>query len=444
MRAIIIGAGKVGFSIAQMLSQEEHDVVVIDRIGERLDTVAEHLDVQVLSGNGASPSVLMEAGAEGAELLAAVTEADELNIVSCLVARSLGVKRTIARVRNPEYVDLDHLTHKEALGIDLIINPERVTAMAIARLAANAEAKNAEYFADGKIQLLELEIKPDTKVAGTALKDLSSPHPFLIVAILRDGKVVIPRGKEKLKLEDKVFILAQTHEMRKIEEIFGQRHKEVENVAILGGGRGGFYLAQQFENAHVHVKIIEKDLARCQFLAERLNHSLVIHGDGADLQLLEDENIGATDLFVALTGDDKLNLLVTLLAKHLGAKKTIAQIRRSNYNPLVEKVGIDRVVSPRKLTAGAILGFVRKGKVISVTLLDDTEAEITEFIVPETYRHRGKALKDIAFPAGAIIGALVRDNKVIVPGGHDIILSGDRVIIFTLPNYSQKIEKFFS
>ncbi|MGI6679758.1 MAG: Trk system potassium transporter TrkA [Dehalobacterium sp.] len=444
MRTIIIGAGKVGFSIAQMLSQEEHDVVVIDRMGDRLDTVAEHLDVQVVSGNGASLSVLKEAGAENAELLAAVTEIDELNIVSCIVARSLGVKRTIARVRNPEYVDLDRMTHKEALGIDLIINPERVTAMAIARLAANAEAENAEFFAEGKIQLLELEIKPEMKAAGTILQDLKCPYSFLIVAILRGGRVVIPRGKDKLKLGDKIYILAQTHEMREVEKIFGQRHQEVANVAILGGGRGGFYLAQQLENDHVHVKIIEKDITRCRFLAEQLNHSLVIHGDGADLQLLEDENIGATDLFVALTGDDKLNLLVSLLAKHLGAKKTIAQIRRSDYNPLVEKVGIDRVVSPRKLTAGAILGFVRKGKVISVTLLDDTEAEITEFIVPDSYRHRGKALKEINFPTGAIIGALVRDKKVIVPGGHDIILPGDQVVVFTLPNYSQKIEKFFS
>jgi trk system potassium uptake protein TrkA len=335
LRTIIIGAGKVGFSIAQMLSQEEHDVVVIDRMGDRLDTVAEHLDVQVVSGNGASLSVLKEAGAENAELLAAVTEIDELNIVSCIVARSLGVKRTIARVRNPEYVDLDRMTHKEALGIDLIINPERVTAMAIARLAANAEAENAEFFAEGKIQLLELEIKPEMKAAGTILQDLKCPYSFLIVAILRGGRVVIPRGKDKLKLGDKIYILAQTHEMREVEKIFGQRHQEVANVAILGGGRGGFYLAQQLENDHVHVKIIEKDITRCRFLAEQLNHSLVIHGDGADLQLLEDENIGATDLFVALTGDDKLNLLVSLLAKHLGAKKTIAQIRRSDYNPLI-------------------------------------------------------------------------------------------------------------
>lgn len=444
MKAIIIGAGKVGFSIAEMLSYEGHDVVVIDHDAERLNTIDEHLDVQVLCGNGASVSVLKEAGVAGAELLAAVTELDELNIVSCIVGRSLGVKRTIARVRNPEYVDLDKSTQKEALGIDLIINPERVTALEIAKLATNAEAHIVEFFANEKIQLLELKVTANTPVPDIEIKDFRFPHPFLIVAILREDKVIIPKGKDKVKLGDMVFVLAQTKDMQEVEKFFGQRRTKVENVVILGGGRIGYYLAQQLELKHVNVKIIEKELTRCKFLAEHLNRSLVIHGDGADLQLLEDENVGSTDLFVSLTGDDKLNLLVSLLAKHLGTKKTIAQIRRSDYNPLVEKVGIDRVVSPRKLTAGAILGFVRKGKVVSVTLLNDAGAEITELIVPETYRYSGIALKEVGFPSGAIIGALVRENKVIVPRGHDIILPGDRVIVFTLPNSSQKVENFFS
>ncbi|MEL7563522.1 MAG: Trk system potassium transporter TrkA [Dehalobacterium sp.] len=444
MKAIIIGAGKVGFSIAQMLSYEGHDVVVIDLDADRLNAIDEHLDVQVISGNGASVSVLKEAGVSGAELLAAVTELDELNIVSCIVGRSLGVKRTIARVRNPEYVDLDQNTQKEALGIDLIINPERVTALEIAKLATNAEAYIVEYFANEKIQLLELEVTANIPIADLEIKDFNSPHPFLIVAMLREGKVIIPKGKDKVKLGDMVFVLAQTKDMKEVEKFFGQRRTKVQNVVILGGGRIGYYLAQQLEQKHVDVKIIEKDLTRCKFLAEHLHRSLVIHGDGADLQLLEDENVGSTDLFVSLTGDDKLNLLVSLLAKHLGTKKTIAQIRRSDYNPLVEKVGIDRVVSPRKLTAGAILGFVRKGKIISVTLLNDAGAEIVELIVQENYKYRGLALKEVNFPSGAIIGALVRDNKVIVPRGHDIILPGDRVIVFTLPNSSQKVENFFS
>lgn len=444
MKAIIIGAGKVGFSIAQMLSFEGHDVVVIDRSTERLKTIDEHLDVQVVSGNGASVSVLKEAGVTEADLLAAVTELDELNIVSCIVARSLGVKRTIARVRNPEYVDLDKNTSKEALGIDLIINPERVTAMEIAKLATNAEAQVVEFFANGKIQLLEFEITSQNPIPDKELKDLNCPYPFLIVAILRNGKVIIPKGNDKIKFGDMIFILAQTKDMKDVERFFGQRRIKLENVVILGGGRIGYYLAQQLELRHINVKIIEKNLTRCQFLADNLNRTLVINGDGADLQLLEDENVGATDLFVALTGDDKLNILVSLLAKHLGTKKTIAQIRRSDYNPLVEKVGIDRVVSPRKLTAGAILAFVRKGKIISVTLLDDAGAEISELIVPETYRHSGKALKDVDFPSGAIVGGLMRENKVILPRGHDIIIPGDRVIVFTLPNSTQKVQRFFS
>ncbi|WP_148133556.1 Trk system potassium transporter TrkA [Candidatus Formimonas warabiya] len=444
MKSIIVGAGKVGYSIAQMLSSEGHDVIVIEIDPTRLHTVEEHLDVQTICGNGANPSVLKEAGVEESDLLAAVTELDELNIVSCLLAKSLGVKRTIARVREPEYVDLDQMTQKNALGIDLIINPERVTAHEIAKLITKPEAQIVEYFAGGKVQLLELKMMENSPVCNLELKYLECPQQFLIAAILREGKVIIPRGKDMIKVGDMIFVLAQTKEMGEVERFFGQRRTRMQNVVILGGGRIGYYLAQLLEHKHMNVKIIEKDFNQCQFIAQNLHRCLVIHGDGTDLQLLEDENVGATDLFVAVTGDDKINLLVSLLAKHLGTKKTIAQIRRSDYTPLVEKVGIDRAVSPRKLAASAILRFVRKGKIVSVTLLNDAQAEMMELIVPESYRYAGKCLKDVGFPSGAIIGALVQENKIIIPRGRDIVCPGDRVIVFALPNSIQKIEQFFS
>lgn len=444
MKAIIIGAGKLGFSIAQILSEEGHDVVVVDLREERLDIIVEHLDIQTQEGSGASVSVLKEAGVANADLLIAVTELDELNIVSCIVARSLGAKKTIARVRDPEYVDLDRNTQKNALGIDLMINPERVTALEIAKLTTNVEAQDVEFFADGEIQMLELKVTQNTPVLDQRMQDYKFPYSFLVVAIRRRGKVIIPQGKDSIILGDMVFVLCQTKDMGEVEKYFGQRRTKVENVVILGGGRIGYYLAQQLEKRHVDVKIIEKDKERCHFLAHNLNRSIIIQGDGGDLQLLEDENVGTTDLFVSLTGDDKLNMLVSLLAKHLGTKKTIAEIRLPDYNPLVEKVGIDKVVSPRNLTAGAILGFVRKGKVISVTLLDDGGAEISELIVPDNYHFHGMTLAEVSFPEGAIVGAIVRKKKVIVPRGHDIILSGDRVIVFNLPSATQKVEKFFA
>lgn len=444
MKTIIIGAGKVGYSIAQMLSREQHDVTVIDTDEERLKIVEEHLDVQTICGNGASSDVLKEAGVGESDLLAAVTEADELNMVACYFAKSFGTKHTVARVRNPEYVDFDTSSGLKLMGIDMIINPERVTANEIAKLTKIAEAQNVEYFANGKIQLLELKVTETSPAIDIPLMDLKFEHSFLIVAIVRGDKMIIPRGKDRILAGDVIFVLAETREMIEIERLLGQRRLKVENVVILGGGRIGYYLAEQLEKSRINVKIIEKDLMKCKMIARKLNNALVINGDGTDLQLLEDENVGSTDLFVAVTGDDKINLLVSLLAKHLGARKTIAQIRRSDYTLLVEKVGIDRAISPRVLTAGAVLRFVRKGQIVSITLVSDSRAQITELIVSEGCRNAGKYLKDIRFPVGAIIGAVARGDRVIVPTGNDMVLPGDRVVVFALPSAIQKVERFFA
>ncbi|MDD2496996.1 MAG: Trk system potassium transporter TrkA [Desulfitobacteriaceae bacterium] len=443
MKAIIIGAGKVGYSIAQMLSYEGHDVIVIDLEEARLKAVDDHLDVQTICGNGASSDVLREAGVREADLLVAVTEGDELNMVSCFIGKSYGVKRTIARVRNPEYVDFDKSSGLGPIGIDLIINPERVTANEIVKLTKIAEAQNVEYYAGGKVQLLELKVTEKAPVAGRQLKEFGFNAPFLIVAILRDDKMIIPRGNDSVLAEDIIFVLAETKEMREVERFFGQQRIKIESIVILGGGRVGYYLASKLEKLRYSVKVIEKDINKCKSIAQRLNNTLVINGDGTDLSLLEDENVGDTDLFVAVTGDDKLNMLVSLLAKHLGAKKTIAQIRRSDYISLVEKVGIDRAISPRLLTAGAVLRFIRKGQVVSITLVSEARAQITELIVTENYPYAGAYLKDIKFPSGAIIGALTRGDKVIVPSGEDRVMQGDRVIVFALPEATHKVEKFF-
>jgi len=443
MKAIIVGAGKVGYNIAQMLSYEGHDVTVIEIDEERLTAIEEHLDVQVINGNGASADLLRAAGVAEADLLAAVTERDELNMVACLIAKSQGVGRTIARVRNPEYVDFDQTTRKDALGIDLIINPEKVTAIEIAEMVTNAEAHDVEYFMEERVQLLELRMPEDAPVNGLELQQLDFSHPFLVVGILRNGKMIIPHGKDKILAGDSIFILGETKEMPAVGKIIGQKPTKIESVVILGGGRTGHYLAEQLAKKHVSVKIIDKDLPQCKRIAQELSNCLVIYGDGTDLQLLEDENVGDTDLFVALSGDDKKNMLVSLLAKHLGAKKTIAQISRSDYAPLLEKVGIDRAISPRLLTAGAILRFLRKGKVVSITLIGEAKAQMTELIVPDNYPYAGKKLKEIKIPQGVIIAAIAREQQVIIPRGQDTILPGDRVLVCSLPQAVKKVDQFF-
>ncbi|KUO52175.1 MAG: potassium transporter TrkA [Desulfitibacter sp. BRH_c19] len=443
MKTIIIGAGKVGFSIAQILSYANHDVVVIENNSERKQIVEEHLDVQTILGSGGSISTLQEAGICDAQLLVAVTEYDELNMISCLLGKKLGVKKTVARVRNPEYADNNQVS-ADSLGIDLVINPEQVTAEMVGKLAEVPEAINVDYYADGRVQMVELQLTKDSPVANKQLKDIKFPKPNLIVAILRNEEMIIPRGDDQLKPDDLVFVLAETTNMVAIEKVLGKERIKTENVTILGGGRIGFYLAQLLEKKGYTVKLIEKNIEICKQISQKLTNTLVLQGDGSDITLLEEEEVGQTDFFVAVTNDDKVNLLVSIIAKHLGAKRTIAQIRRTEYVPLVEKVGIDIAISPRLLTAGAILRFIRKGDIVSVSLIGGAKAEMIELIAQTDSRVIGKQLKDLKFPKDAIIGAVVRGEDVIVPTGRDSIKPCDRVIVFALPKAISKVEKFFT
>ncbi|MBS3976593.1 MAG: Trk system potassium transporter TrkA [Syntrophomonadaceae bacterium] len=444
MRVVIVGAGKVGFNIAQMLSQESHDVIVIERDEERQRIVEENLDVQTIFGNGASVNVLENAKIREADLLVAVTEQDELNMVACLVAKNMGVPRTIARVRNPEYIDTATMAQAASLGIDLVINPEKVAAKAIAELVEVPEALAVEYYADGKVMLLELSLMPNNPIVNKKLRDLNFSYPYLIAAILRSGKIMVPRGDDLLLPYDHIFIVAETRLMKEIEKLLGSERAKIQSVFILGGGRLGFYLAKLLERKNLSIKLLEKDVNKCMEITNQLNKVMVLNGDGTDIHLLEQENVGKSDLFVAVTDDDKVNLLVSLLAKELGAKKTIAQIRRSDYISLVERVGIDVAISPRTLVASAILKYIRKGGIVSVSLWQGGGAETMEIIVPDHLAILGKPLQSYKFPRSALIGAIVRANKVIIPSGSDVLLAGDLIIVFALPEAVSKVEQFFA
>ncbi len=446
MKCIIIGAGKVGYSIAATLSEERHEVTVIDLDGSRLENLEEHLDVHVIEGNGAQIKILEEAGVGQADLLVAVTEMDELNMVACFIAKSLGVKRTVARVRDPGYAPLDSSSRQTGLGIDLIINPERVTAQEIVKLITFPEAYNVSYYADGRVQLLELELKYNSPVIGYTLLELEFPYPCVIVAIIRDDAVIIPCGKDRLLSGDRVFILAASKDMVDLESYLGIPRSHINNITILGGGLLGYYLATMLEKnkRRLNVKLIESDPLCCDELAESLNHTLLINGSGTDLSLMEDENVGGMDLFIAVTDDDKENLLACILAKYLGAQKTISQIRRSDFVNMVEKVGIDRAVSPRNLMVANILKFIGKGSIISLTIFDEERAQMAELVIPANAKVVGKTLQQLAFPPHAIIGIMVRGKNVIVPTGQDVILAGDRVIVFALPHTIRQVEDFLT
>ena len=400
----------------------------------------------MIGGSGSSTSVLEAAGVRSADMLLAVTETDELNMVACLLGKKYGVKTTVARVRNPEYLEVKDFNFKESMGIDLIINPERVTALEIAKIIRHPEATNVDYYAMGKVQMVELEIKKQSPLVGKKIKELDTAHPYNIICIEHQQKIVVPRGDDTLYEGDRIHLMAQTTQMRDVEKMLGFQTPRVEHISILGGGRTGYYLAEILEQQRpeLEIKIIEKDLLRARQISANLSQTLVIHGDGSDYQLLQEENIGNSDLFIAVTDDDKINVLCSLIASNLGVKKAICQVKRTDIAPLVEQIGIDTILSPRLLTAGAILKYLRRGDIISVTVFSDDRAEMLELLAQPGSSAVNKELRHIKFPRGSVIGAVMRDERVIIPDGRFEIKPYDRLMVFSILKSIHKIERLFA
>lgn len=443
MKIIIVGAGKVGFVLAHMLSNENHDVTVVERDEDRMLTVEERLDVDTVLGSCTSTAILRKAGIADADMVLAVTERDELNIVSCFIAKSFGVKTTIARVRSPEFVDLDSETLKKSLGIDLIINPERVSAAQICKMLDYPDAINVDFYNKGRVLLLEFKILDSTVVVGKLLKDIKTHHAYLIVGIMRHGKMIIPNGNDTIMKNDRLFLITSTEHMEEVGHDFGQSRKKAKSIIIVGGETISYYLASELEKRGLNIKIFEEDYEKCKILANTLNDSLIIHGNASDIQLLKDENIEDTDAYIALTDEDNFNILSAVIAKELGAKRTIVQLKMSDFMPIVDRIGIDQSFSPRLLAAGSILRYVRTSNVLSLTLLGDTSAHAIEIEAPKQSNILNVPLTELTFPENAILGTIMRNNEVIIPKGNDVILPGDRLIVITLPQTSKVVEKFF-
>ena len=443
MKAVIIGAGKIGYNIAQTLSQEGHDVIVVEQDEDRKQIVEDNLDVQVMLGNGADSRLLEDLDIEEADLMISVTENDELNMLACMLAGQYGVSKTVARVRKAEYNRNNKLASNPALNIDLMINPERVAAAEIAKILTVPEAVDVNYYAQGKIMLVELLVEAGNPNIDVALKDIRGENHFLVAAILRDDDLIVPRGDDHIRLGDRIFIIGRTDQMREIEEILGFQRRTIHSVMLVGGSRVAYYLAQILEKRGLEVKIIEKNYKHCKKLAGLLDEAIILNGDGADIDLLQDEGIEETDMFVALTEDDKLNILVSLMAKRLCSGKIIAQVRRSDYLPLIEAVGIDVTISPRLLTAEAVLRFVRNSEFLSLNVLDKGSAEVYEFILHhEMKRMLNRPISEIGLPKGVLIGAVFRDNGPFIPSGKDILQVGDRIVIFAAATAVHKVEHF--
>ena len=448
MKIVIVGAGEVGFHIASRLAMENKEVVVIDYDPEALKRLSESIDVQTVSGSGSSPAILEEAGIREAEIILAVTDSDEVNLVACLMADTLSpTTKKLARLRGADF-DRYHDTFKvNAPHIDTVINPDIEVVRTIERLMRVPGAVYVGEFADGRIKFVGVYLEPGSRLAGVRLSDLPSvlkeDRP-LIAAVVRDDQLIIPKGDNHLRDGDLVYFISEEKNLFKHLSIFDKHATPVKRVMIVGGGRIGYRLAKTLEDKSLSCKVIEKRDAQCDFLAERLSRTVVLHGDGSDQSLLVEENIHDIDLVVTLTGDEETNILTSLLAKRLGARKTITQINKFSYFSLMSAIGIEQVVSPRLSAINTILQHIRRGKVLSAISIKGEEGEVMEALALPTSDIVSKPLKKIAFPKGSMVAGIIRKETIIIPGGDSVIEPEDRIIIFATRKAIPGVEKILA
>jgi trk system potassium uptake protein TrkA len=446
VKTIIIGAGEVGFYIAQKLSEENHDVVIIDKSQEMIKRINENLDVYTLLGSGTSPKILKESGIEKANMLVAATDSDEVNLISCLLAKKFNRRMfKVARIKNEEYLEEKELLSGDILDIDHIINPQSVMVETILKLMEIPGASDVIDFADGKIKLIGFSIPEDSPFCDRRLLSLKElKGKLLIGAITRDNHVMIPKGTDVIKANDLVYVVVKNEDLNHSLELFGLKGEHLRNIIIIGAGQTGMSLATALDVTRINAKIIDRDSDRCAYLSENLERVIVINGDGTNKDLLQEENVQNADFVVALTGDEESNVLISLLAKGLGVKRTITRIGKLSYIPLVSAIGLSTVVSPRLSAIRAILQYIRKGKIISVAPLKGEHAEALEAEALETSDIVNKPLAEVNFPEGAIVGAVIRAEEAIIPRGDSIIQPKDRLIIFALHRAIPQLEKLLT
>lgn len=446
MKILIVGAGEVGSHLAKILSQEKHDITVIDVSVERLARVSESLDVMTLEGVGSQISTLQRAGAAEADMLIAVTSKDEVNLTSCFIADKLGTKRKIIRVNDPEFLFAGSPVQPKDFGVDLVIYPDGLAAQEIVRLIRRSAATDVLEFADGRIQLIGLRIDEGSHLVNRRLKNLITDYKelqFRAVAIHRGMRTIIPTGDDVFSKGDQVFIICMTEQVPEMLRIAGKDTAKFDKIMILGGGNIGRHVAEELQS-EVSVKLLESSKETSMRLAEELTKTMVIHGEGKDLDLLATEGIQEMDAYIAVTRDEEDNILSCLMAKHLGVKKAIAHVEKLDYIPLANTIGIDALISKKLSAATAILKFIRRGEIISVATLHGVEAEVIEMIAQKGSPVTKKPLQDLKFPQGAIIGCVIHNGSVTIPVGSTRINPQDRVVVFSLPRAIQELEQFFS
>jgi len=446
MRIILAGAGEVGTHLAKMLSNEDHDIIVIDNDPERLKAIGSSLDVMTLEGNANSISILKESKVSRADLFIAITYSEDVNITSAILSKKLGAKKTIARIDNDEFLMQANKDIFSNLGIDYMIYPEKIAAREIVGLLAQTGSTEVVEFSGGKLQMYVIRLDEKAPIIGKKLRELSPDGDnlqFRAVAMTRHGQTLIPSGDNTFEVGDLVYVISSQAGLKELYKYSGKQQFEVRNIMILGGSRIGIKTARQLGNQH-YVKMIEIDKQKSYRLSSMLSNTLVINGDGTNMELIKGEGLEKMDAFIAVTGNSDTNILSCLLAKHLGVKRTIAEVENIDYIHLAENIGVDTIINKKFITASRIFRFTMSEEVSSIKCLTGTEAEVMEYVVKPQSKVTEGPLKDIDFPEEAIIGGVIRGKNSFIAHGDTQIKPYDRVVVFALPSEIFTVGKFFN
>ncbi len=446
MNIIIAGDGEVGLHLAQELANENHDITIIDQHEEMLKMVESHTDLMTIMGSSTSISVLQSANIQKADLLISVVHNENINLVTAILGKQLGAKRTIARVNNLDNLNKKNIQIFKNLGIDALVCPEEIAAQEIIGLLKQTAATEIFDFSDGKLSLFLIKLEENAPVINKTLNQIAAEYPhlnFRSVAIHRNSKTIIPKGDNMLKTNDLSYVITKPEGVNELLMLSGKKHIDINNVMIIGGGRVGRTTAKKLEK-DLNIKLLEIDKGKCMTLTDSLEETLVINGDARDIQLLIDEDIKGIDAFIAVTDNSETNILTCLHARKYGVKRTIALVENIDYIDISQNIGIDTIINKKLITASYIVQFTMGAEVTSIKCLSGIDAEVMEFVAKPNSPVTKKIISKLKIPSGAIIGGIVRGNKSYIAIGDFQILENDKVVIFTLPEATHKIGKLFN
>ena len=445
MKTVIAGTGGMGFHLAQLLAREQHDIVLLDLDKDVLDYVGTHIDVMTIKGDSSSLITLEKAEVGKCDLFIAVTASEKNNLITTILAKQLGAKKTIARVYNEEFLSIDQRKEFRTMGIDILISPTKLAANEITRLIKECQLTDLFDFEEGKMSLLGYTIDDSASLIGEKLVDIvKTPKysAFRPIAILRRGKTIIPNGNTKIKREDHLYFLSDKKSKEGVMCMVNQEVKEIKRIMIIGSTNLAFQTARELEKNY-HVQLVSNNKIFCTTAAEELSNTLVLRGDPNNIELLKEEGLEDMDAFIALTHNSETNIITSLMAEDTGVYKTISLVENTAYTRISQNIGVDTIVNTKIIGANNIFRFIRKGKIEAITTLHGVDAEIIEFIVPINSPLVNDKIMDLDFPKDAIIGGVIRGQQTFLPNGSFKIKPNDKVIILTKLNSIKEVEKLF-